>query len=486
MRLSDEAGGLLGPGGGLAEALPDFEDRSQQVEMARAVADALEDGGRLVVEAGTGIGKTLAYLVPAALWALREGRRVVVATYTRNLQAQILKKDVPLLARALGREVPACLCVGGENYLCLRRLHRRLAHGDLGLSGDVAARFVSWVESTTAGLREEAGFAMPEAVWASVRRSPQTCAGRRCAFADECFYYRARARQDDSLILVANHALYFAHVNSPGALAEHAVAIFDEAHHLEEAATRFATEEASPGGLEELCRAMVGPDAGLSLLAEGDSHKETESLRHAVVALEDAFRDVTRKLAVALGGPKGRCRICAPSVSPAPVLKAVDSALALLSPFLKRASREEAEELELVAAGLRAWAGTVGRVLGVESRDYVYWGDFNDGAASLAMAPLEVAGWLRQKVYPGLEALVLTSATLACDGSLSFVKGRLGLEDAQELLLDSPFDYSAQALLYLPSRMPDPQEDYDSFVEAATEEVIRLVEARSCCSRRIA
>lgn len=476
MGLREETARIIGPGGALSRVLSGFEARPQQEEMAAAVAEAFEEGGRLVLEAGTGVGKTLAYLVPAALWALRTRRRVVVATYTRNLQAQILRKDVPLLERALGRRVPACLCVGTENYLCLRRLHRRLARGDLRLSEEAAERFLEWVETTDTGLREDAGFAIPEAVWTAVRRSPQACAGQRCVFADRCFYHAARKWQQVSLLLVANHALYFAAVGSPGVLAEHAAVVFDEAHHLEDAATRFATMEASPRQLDEILGEVLGREAGLLAQGWGLSSEEVAGLSEAVAALRDAYGEVTRRLAVALGGPKGRCRICSPLVSPEPVQRAAENLVSRLSGLLARLSREEAEEVELLAGGVRTWAGTVERVLSVASPSYVYWGDFGEESVSLAFAPLDVSGWLSERVYPGLETVVLTSATLAVDGSLHFAKQRLGLPEARGLVLDSPFDYARQVLLYLPEEMPDPQDAYEAFVDAVVDETARLVE----------
>src|SRR5262245_51576517 len=245
-----EVAGMFAPGGPLARALPSFEPRPQQARMAQDVAAALASGRHLLIEAGTGIGKSLAYLVPAILYATRdralphEARRVTVSTHTRALQEQLARKDLPFLERALepaGVTFRHALLMGSENYLCVQRLgEAALSGGDLvePKSAEVIEALGRHASSAPTGLRSEIPFAVADAIWERVRRDREICQGARGPYWEDCLYRRDLARSRDADLLIVNHALFFLDLKSGGRiLPPHSVVILDEAHRVEESVT---------------------------------------------------------------------------------------------------------------------------------------------------------------------------------------------------------------------------------------------------------
>ena len=242
----------FGPGGALERALPGFEPRAEQAALAEAVERALASGEHLVAEAGTGTGKSLAYLVPA----LESGRRVVVATATKALQEQLLAKDVPTAARALGREVRVAVLKGRQNYLCRKQLQ---TFGPMLLREGRDARafdaLLPWIDATSTGDRAEAPVEPSDVLWAELAVGGDRCAGRRCPFFSSCYAEGARARAGEAELVIANHALYFADVAAGGGvLPEHDAVVFDEAHRLEETVATWLGGRVSRAGLRRLGR----------------------------------------------------------------------------------------------------------------------------------------------------------------------------------------------------------------------------------------
>jgi len=238
------------PGGALARALPEFEPRPEQAALADAVEVALASGRHLVAEAGTGVGKSLAYLLPA----LESGQRVVVATATKALQEQLLRQDVPVAAAALGREVEVAVVKGRQNYLCRKQLQ---SFGPMLLRDprdeEAYEAMQPWLAATETGDRAELEREPSEALWAELAVGPDRCAGRRCPFLSACFSEAAKGRAAEAELVIANHALYFAHVASGGGvLPEHDAVVFDEAHRLEESAASWLGGRVSRAGLRRL------------------------------------------------------------------------------------------------------------------------------------------------------------------------------------------------------------------------------------------
>ncbi len=427
----------FGPSGRLEAALPGFEPRAGQAALAQAVLDSLEDDEHLLAEAGTGTGKSLAYLIPA----LVSGQRVVVATATKALQEQLLTKDVPAAAAALGRTVRVVVLKGRQNYLCRKSVAGVDQLGGLFTSSEDAAdyeRLAEWMETTETGDRAELPFEPSHALWSEVSVGADRCAGRRCPFIASCYAEAARARAAEAELVIANHALYFADValrsrtDGSGVLPEHDAVVFDEAHRLEEAASSWFGGRVSLARIRQLARDV-------------ERHaRETESTPPA-----RALADVDRAGAALVNTfdpGSGRRRLTA----------ADEEELGYLGGDLSRSLRQLADDLagsgeEADALARRALAlqEDVEACMAHDDPDRVAWAE----AGALAWAPVDVSEILREELWGSGPTSVLVSATLEPD----FLRARLGLDEARQLVLPSPFDYREQALLYVPPRFPEPR-----------------------------
>ncbi|MCC6224453.1 MAG: ATP-dependent DNA helicase [Thermoleophilia bacterium] len=448
---------VFGPGGRLERVLPAFEPRAEQAALARAVADALERGEHLLAEAGTGTGKSLAYLVPA----LASGRRVVVATATKALQEQLVVHDLPAAAAALGRAVGHALLKGRENYLCRHSLDGlALLGGSAGAlfrSPEDAAQYeqlAGWLETTATGDRAELPFEPRPSLWAELAVGGDRCLGRRCPARGVCFSEAARARAADAELVVTNHALYLADAavrargSDASVLPEHDAVVFDEAHRLEDAAASWFGGRVTLAGLHRLAR-----DVERAARARGAS-PPARALRE----LERAGRS----LVSALEPRSGRRRL-----GPDDVGRAV-SAAAELGELLGALAEELAgsgEEGDALARRALGALTDVEACLELDP-DRVAWAE----PGGLAWAPVDVSAALREAVWDTGLTAVLVSATLEAP----FLRARLGLDDARELALDSPFDFAAQALVYVPRGLPEPRAP--GVYERLADEIVALCE----------
>ena len=468
--------------------------------MAQQVASALATGRHLLVEAGTGVGKSLAYLVPAILHAAagasEEGsRRVVVSTFTRALQEQLARKDLPLLERAFEAQGIAfrhALLMGSENYLCVQRLEqsRRLD------AGAVLEALEQHAATAVSGLRSEIPFPVPEPLWARVRRERDVCLGARGPFWERCLYRRDLARAREAEIVVVNHALFFLDLASGGRiLPPHGVVVLDEAHRAEEAAAQQFGARLGPGAVTRLLRDIVPPRRGRSEGA-ARSGRRGRGLRGTPVAggvrLAAAARQVeeaaveyfasARRLAQSPG-----VRGAAPAAVPLPPgaldRRGLAAAFADLETTLEEAGRETddlfgrgaLEALRQRAADLR---GRLDLFTTQSRQDAVYWIEARGAQeVDLAVSPIEVAPLLRQALFESGRTVVLTSATLSVGGSFAHARDRLGVTASGAEALGSPYDFRRQALLYLPTGMPDPGSDPASWGDAVSAECRRIVEA---------
>jgi ATP-dependent DNA helicase DinG len=436
----------FGPAGTLAAALPGYEPRPEQAVLAAAVEQALARGQHLVAEAGTGTGKSLAYLIPA----LESGRRVVVATATKALQEQLLAQEVPAAARALGREVRVAVLKGRQNYLCRKQLQGfgpMLLHDPRDEAAFEALQ--PWLAETETGDRAELPLEPSEALWAELAVGPDRCAGRKCPFSPTCFAEAARARAGQAELVIANHALYFADVAAGGGvLPDHDAVVFDEAHRLEETAATWLGGRVSRAGLRRLgadvergCREADEPAPGRSL---------------------DRIERAGDRLLRAVVPESGRRRLREP---PADLLLVLVDALAGLAAELQG----RGEELDVLARRTLAVAAQVEACLEPGALDRVVWSEPD----AIAWAPVDVSHDLRDRLWSEGPTAILVSATLTAGEDARFVRSRLGLERARELVVGSPFDFREQALLYVPRTMPDPRSD--GFTERAADEVLSLL-----------
>jgi ATP-dependent DNA helicase DinG len=424
------------PGGALAATLPGFEPRPEQAALASAVERALATGEHLLAEAGTGTGKSLAYLLPA----LESGRTVVVATATKALQEQLLSKDVPAAAAALGREVRVAVLKGRQNYLCRKQLQ---SFGPMLLRDprDEAAweDLQPWIQETETGDRAELPFEPSEAL----------CAGRRCVLLSSCFAEAARGRAAEAELVIANHALYFADVAAGGGvLPEHDSVIFDEAHRLEETAATWLGGRVSRAGLRRLA---------------ADAERACREANESVPARQlDRVEQAGERLLRAVSPHAGRRRLRKIPVESALVL--VDALAALANALDGRG-----EGLDQLARRALGTAAQVEACLEPGELERVVWAEPD----AVAWAPVDVSSELRERLWDDGPTAILVSATLTTGDDAGFVRRRLGLDHAREVVVGSPFDFREQALLYVPRAMPDPRAD--DFVERVGDEVIELL-----------
>ena len=453
--MNDERVGdaFFAPGGRVSAVLAGYEPREEQAHLAQAVAGALAEGRHLLAEAGTGTGKSLAYLLPA----LDSGQRVVVSTATKALQEQLLQKDVPIAAAALGREVRVAVLKGRQNYLCRKSVGGfELLGGELFPRAEDAAAFEAmrpWIESTDTGDRAELEVEPPDTVWVELAVGSDRCLGRRCPYAGTCFAEAARARAAGADLVIANHALYFADLglrellDGPGVLPEHEAVVFDEAHRLEEFAATWLGGRVSAGALGRLARDVD------RACREGSRPVPARAIDRVERAGTRLFRLVCP--------PAGRSRL-----RRLPETEAARLAVRLRELAAELAGR--GEELDAIGRRALAIADDVELCGELDDLERVAWAEPD----ALAWAPVDVAGELRERLWEGGPTAILVSATLAAGDELGFVRDRLGLRDANELRVGSPFDYAAQALLYLPRGLPDPRAQ--EALPRAAEEIAAL------------
>lgn len=458
---------VLGPSGALARTLPGYEHRPQQLVMARAIGRALLEEHPLLVEAGTGTGKTLAYLVPAVL----SGKKVVVSTGTRTLQEQLHSKDIPLLLQA-GVAFDATVLKGISNYLCRRRL------AELGLTEDAdLLRITAWAKRTEVGDRAElAGVPEDSPAWKLVTTGPDARLGPKCPYFEPCFVTQARRAAHKAQIVIVNHHLFFADLALraayPGAqvLPPYDAVIFDEAHQIEDVATEHFGITVSTLRVLALLR-----DARKALADAQDTSAEN-LLRNLEARAAELFALLRDRLS---GDGAMDARLLAPAdLFGEPRRERwfrLDAALDELAAHAhRRATAEEKEDAAAVERRAQALRGDLATLAERQAHEHVHWAEIRGRTMLLHASPVDIAPLFSKHVVQAVTS-VLTSATLSVAGRFAFFRERLGLGQdlTQELSVDSPFDYARQALLYLPRDLPAPQEE--AFADAAVARIIELV-----------
>ena len=500
---------ILGDDGTVSRRLANYESRPEQLEMAEAVERAVREKQHLIVEAGTGVGKSFAYLVPAILYATAdqgkqtsgsedgkatEGakpkrKRVVISTHTISLQEQLFHRDIPFLNSSLPVEFSSVLVKGRSNYMSLRRMMGAIERSESLYSDPQEIRqledIVEWSKTTKDGSRSDLSFRPLSTVWDEVQSEHGNCLGKHCDFYEDCYYFQARRRVWNADILVVNHALFFSDLalrrEGVSILPDYDVVILDEAHTVEGVAGDHLGLSVSSGQVEYLLNRLYNDRTNKGLLVTHGLGQCQQLVMRLRLMYDDFF--------AALGHwkeskcpPNGRVR------------KAVEIANEL-TPELRRLGIEigqESEEIEteekrieLKAAGERCAMLAVSLEAWMKQTedDSVYWIEQSTGRRSntkLVSCPIEVAPVLREELFNQVDTVVLTSATLAIgQENFDFFKSRIGLDKAIELKLGSPFDYQRQAQLVVNSRMPDPTSKAADFETAVCEQIKRHVEHTS-------
>ena len=475
---------VLGHEGALAGVLDGFESRASQQQMAEAVARTVSDGGVLLAEAGTGTGKTIAYLVPAIL----SGRKVLVSTGTRNLQQQLIDKDVPLLQRALGPFRATCM-KGRGNYLCLHRFEQA-RHDDRPRDDEtrVAMTLIEhWAPRTQTGDRAELAD-LPEDLpfWHAIAATTENCLGSECPRYTDCFVTRMRQEAADADVVIVNHHLLCADAavrrHSFGeVIPECHVGIVDEAHQLEDVATQYFGLSVSNYRIEQLFTDAGAIRMSPLFVPAQDAVAVTRAVERLGVASRAFFLDLqTRRPGVRQAQDAGsssldeRLRVTGEVLAEA----AGESGLELIDALT--AMEEALALLKDVPEDLRAIGKRAGEIrddlrflLRAQGEEYVYFLELRGRHVALRAAPIDVSQIIRDVLVDRLPTLVLTSATLSIGGSFGYVRARLGIGEALEVRVPSEFDYKTQALVYLPRRMPDPRTR--EYAAAFADEAERLL-----------
>lgn len=480
---------VLAPGGPIAAALGGYEERPQQLAMAEAVESAFADRQHLLVEAGTGVGKSFAYLVPAML-AVQQNMRVVISTYTIALQEQLVRKDLPFLQQHTGLAVRPCLGKGRANYLCSRRLDVAGKRADKVFSSekeiDQLLQLGEWAAQTREGSRHDLPFTVAESVWDRVRAESGSCAGARCPWHETCHFQLARGRLRAANLVVVNHAMLFSDLalrakeSEAELIGPYDYLVLDEAHTIETVAGDHFGQSINSASAAFLLRELYNSRNNRGLLAMMGDMPAIGAASDAAAAV-DAFFEM-----LAFAGPPAvlpNGRIPQPNAL-ANTLSPELTALAKHLARLREAIKDGPVRLELQSYERRCTELAEGADALVQQKhnDCAYWRTVRPlrtgQYVTLSCAPIEVAPILRKVLFESIRSVVLTSATLTTGragvGGFDYIRGRLGLDDPRELFLDSPFDFRRQARLYLETKLGDPN-DLRSFLPRACQAIRHYV-----------
>lgn len=488
---------IFGTDGLISRAHPEYEYRPGQVAMAEAVLRAFEENRHLIVEAGTGTGKTLAYLVPAIAAATKRKQRIIISTGTKNLQEQLMEKDIPFLQDVLPKKFTATYMKGRSNYACLQKIKKAetmpILDGldDVDYFQDVSV----WTRESTTGDKAELT-QLPEKLsfWRSIDARSDSCIGQKCPEYDACFITRMRQRAMDADIIIVNHHLFFADLTLRGndfgqVIPDYSAVIFDEAHLIEDVASEYFGFQISSYQVEDLSR-----DISNLPITDVEANRELTKILGRVMRLADNFWSSFKEGR----GEEGRFPILPNAfakknrqgeIEATPlgdIYLSFDNSLGRMETTLD-ALKDQSVEVEAVVRRIRQMRFDLEFIVAGDDKRYVYWLERRGRGLFLRASPIDVSSLLQDKLFEKVETVILTSATLTSANSFNFIRERLGLnaeesfedkppliEKTDELQAHSSYDYKKQAVLYLPPRMPDPR-DRD-FAAAAAEEIIKLLE----------
>jgi ATP-dependent DNA helicase DinG len=477
---------IFGSNGLIARNHRQYEHREGQMKMARAVVRAFEEKKHLIVEAGTGTGKTLAYLVPAIAAALQNNKRIIVSTGTKNLQEQLMEKDIPFLQKILPKKFTAAYMKGRSNYACLYKIKK--AENQPILEGldemDYFEEVRHWSRESEMGDRAEL-LDLPENIsfWTRINAKSESCLGQKCPDFEPCFITRMRGRADEADIVIVNHHLFFADLNVRGnqygkVLPDYSAVIFDEAHLIEDIAADYFGFQISSFQLDELVR-----DADALPITDAIATRDITKLCAKIVGLADQFwvrftqvrnQDGRFPLLPNSFAEKNRNG----EIQPTPLGEAyvaLDGSLERLETAVD-VFAEKMTEAESLLRRIRQTRFDLEFIVTQAEKNYVYWLEKRGRGMFLRASPIDVSTLLQEKLFDKTETVVLTSATLSANGKFDFIKERLGLDEdkkTETLVAPSAFDYQKQAIIYIPKAMPDPRAP--EYNQIAAAEIIKLI-----------
>lgn len=487
---------ILGPDGPVALRLgSQYETRPQQIEMAQAVADAFEHSHHLLVEAGTGVGKSFAYLLPAVQFATRNRKRVVISTHTISLQQQLIDKDIPLIQAIWPDEFTVALAKGRSNYLCKRRLEQATRRQSVMFpmlrEQESLEMIQQWAATTTDGSRSDLPRQPDAGVWESVCAERGNCLGKKCEYYKECIWQAARRRMHSAQVLIVNHALLFSDLALRMAgvnyLPQYDLLVLDEAHNIEEVAAEHFGLAVSENAIRYYLRRLYDSKRGAGFLSTFGA--AANPAIESVLELDGEVEEFSKRCFQwhrEFGRDNGRLResnVVENTVSP----RLRDLAVRLNGMLPQIEADGELSEIANMANKSILLADTADAVLGQTMPDAVYWMEFagrNQRRLNMRAAPVNVAEGLKQHLFKPISSVVMCSATLCTSGSdasgqendaaFAHISSRLGVERCRTLALGSPFDYPNQVTLYVESDLPEPS-DVERFTPAACERILHYL-----------
>lgn len=476
---------IFGRSGIIAQHHKDYEYRAGQIKMAEAVMRAFDEGKHLIVEAGTGTGKTLAYLVPAIAAAVGRKQRIIISTGTKNLQEQLMGKDIPFLQKIMPKKFTAAYMKGRSNYACLHRIKGVENQPILeNLNEFDAFKTVSrWARESETGDRAELTD-LPENIgfWRDINAKGEICLGQKCPDFEPCFITRMRQRAEEADIVIVNHHLFFADLNLRGneygrVLPDYTAVIFDEAHLIEDIAADYFGFQVSSFQLDEIVR-----DVERLPITDVVLNRDLTKLAARIIGFADAFwtRFVQGR------GADGRFpllqnafaqKTAAGEIEVTPLGEAyfnLDNSLERLEATLDNL-KEDSTDIEALVRRTRQARFDLDFVCTQAEKNYVYWLERRGRGMFLRASPIDVSALLQDKLFDKVQTVVMTSATLSSNGKFDFIKDRLGLdgEKTESLLAPSSFNYEKQSMIYLPKAMPDPRAP--EFVQVAANEIVKIL-----------
>jgi ATP-dependent DNA helicase DinG len=476
---------IFGKNGLIAKYHNEYEFRPGQIKMAAAVLRAFEEKKHLIVEAGTGTGKTMAYLVPAIAAAIGQNKRIIISTGTKNLQEQLMEKDIPFLQKIMPKKFTAAYMKGRSNYACLYRIQKAETQPILESLDefDSFQKVSRWSRESATGDKAEL-IDLPEnlSYWRDINAKGEACIGQKCAEFENCFITRMRARAEEADIVIVNHHLFFADLNIRGnefgrVLPDYAAVIFDEAHLIEDIAADYFGFQVSSFQIDELVR-----DVERLPITDVALNRDLTKLSAKIIGLADQFwarfaqgRSQDGRFPLVQGSFAQRTKsgeIEATALGEA--YFNLDNTLERLETTLDNL-KDDKSEIESVVRRTRQTRFDLDFICTQAEKNYVYWLERRGKGVFLRASPIDVSALLQDKLFDKTETVVMTSATLSSNGKFDFIKNRLGLdnENSDSLLAPSSFDYQKQAIVYLPKAMPDPRSP--EFLQHAANEIVKIV-----------